>query len=985
MKWTRWLRVGAGAVLVALGVLVQLPIVSATKAIADTPTTGTASSAFTASETITRDHLNADGTDDVVDTRNFTVNLDRTTELRGNQEIAVSWSGARPTAGLEPDESSADAATHEEYPVVVMECRGLDESTAPANEQLSPSTCWTQTTSERYFASFATAFPVWRLDRYASVADRGAYPGQPNPLVSSCYSGAASPPPAARWIPFVAADGTVYNPGYDGGTCPPLAPEASNNENSGAPGNTTYGVTQADGSGSTKFVVWTEDENASLGCSQATPCSLVVIPIMGVSCDAAAAGLPPADQPPAAEAAADDAACRSPGVYPAGVGASPSERDPTVTGALWWTASNWRNRISVPLGFATSSSVCDVVSNKNVVLLYGSPPLAAATQQWAPEFCTDPTKFVFRHVQTGEPAAKNLLGLGLSTTATDASSPSPSPSTSTSTSTSPTASVSASVSATSSGPPGDTGTATNSVEAALESDAPADGFNLPTVQAPIAVTGFAISYIIDDGQGHEYTQLRLTPRLLAKLMTESYPDIPAISQKYPALEHNPIDITHDPEFLALNPDVPPGLTGRDAASTLYSLSSDADTMFALTSYINADPEARAWLNGAPDPWGMVVNPNYKGIALPIESWPLLDSFIADFGHDGANDCIDDNPVPYLPLVASPTSTLVAIAQAIQYASPLSQVVCVLGGGLGSLGDKLTTNGRQSPGFRFMIGLTSLGDAEYYRLDTAQLQTYQVAPDPVARFTSSVGRLFAAPTNASLLAAARLATPDESTGTWPIPYQALRNDPADANAYPGTMFVYAAVPTAALPTADAADLATFMRFAVTQGQTPGFDNGDLPPGYAPMTVADGMGDQINFTLRAASAVASQNGKVPTLIGNDEQVFSAPPPASPSVSQGPSAAAGAPTTPTTAGYVPPAAAPSAATVGPTAGTSTPTVGVSAPASEPASASASASAVAFSGKTVAKTSSLAGSILPSVLACGLGGLLIAQGLRFRLRRRP
>lgn len=983
MRWTRWLRVGAGAVLVVLGILLQLPISSVTKASADTPGASSSTPAFTATETVTRDHLNADGTDDVVDTRNFTVNVDRTTGLRGNQEIAVSWSGAHPTGGLEPDESSGNAATREEYPVVVMECRGIDSSTAPANEQLNPTTCWTQTTLERYFGSYSSAFPVWRLDRYASVADRGPYPGQPDPLQKNCYSSSASLPLAARWVPFVAADGTAYYPGYDTGSCPRSAPEASDTENSGAPGNTTYGVTQVDGTGSTKFVVWTQDQNASLGCSQAVPCSLVVIPIMGVSCDATAAGLPPADQPPANQLAADDAACRSAGVYGPGVGASPSANDPAVVGDLWWTASNWRNRINVPLTFATDSSVCDVVSNKNVVLLYGSPPFAEATQQWAPEFCTDPTKFVFRHVQTGEPAAKNLLGLGLSTTATDVSSPSPS--TSTSTSTSPTASASASVSATSSGPPGGAPTATNSVEAALESDAPPDAFTLPTVQAPVAVTGFAISYAIDDKQGHEYTQLKMTPRLLAKLMTESYPDIPGVYNNYPALAHNPIDIAHDPEFIALNPNISGGLGGRDAAATLYSLSGNSDTMLALTSYINADPEARAWLNGAPDPWGMVVNPNYKGIALPVESWPLLDSFIADFGHNGANDCIDNNPVPYLPLVASPTSTLVAIAQAIQFATPLSQTVCVLGGGTGALGDKLTTSGRQAPGFRFMIGLTSLGDAEYYRLDTAQLQTYQVAPDPVARFTSSVGRVFVAPTSASLLTAARLAAPDEATGTWPLPYQALRNDPADANAYPGTMFVYAAVPTAGLPTEDASDLAAFMRFAVTQGQTPGFDNGELPPGYAPMTVADGMGDQIGFTMRAASAVATQSGKVPTLIGDEEQVFSAPPPVSPSVSPTASVPAGTPVTPTKAGYVPPATAPSAATPDPTSTSVTPTEAASDSASVPASAPPSASAVAFNEKTVAKSSTLAGSVLPSVLACGFGGLLVAQGLRFRVRRRP
>jgi hypothetical protein len=931
--------------------------------------------AFTANETITRDHLNADGTDDVVDTRNFTVNVDRTLGLRGNQELDVSWTGAHPTGGLESDESSTDAATHEEYPVVVMECRGIDSAAAPASEQLNPTTCWTQTSSERYFPSFGTAFPIWRLDRYASVADRGPYPGQPNPLDTSCYSDSASRPPAARWVPFVAADGSVYNAGYDSGTCPSLAPEATNTENSGAPGNTTYGVTRADGAGSTKFVVWTEDQNASLGCSQTVPCSMVVIPIMGVSCDATATGLPTADQPPADQVSADDANCRTQGVYGPGVSASPSQTDPAVVGDLWWTASNWRNRITVPLGFATTSSVCNVVSSSSVVLLYGSPPMAAATQQWAPAFCTDPTKFAFRHVQTGEPAAKNLLGLGLSNTATDASSPSPS--SSATGAAAPT--VSASPTVTDTGPPSDAGTASNAVEAALESDPPPDGFTLPTVQAPVAVTGFAISYAIDDSQGREYTQLKLTPRLLAKLMTESYPDIPNVYVKYPALAHNPVDITHDPEFIALNPDIPTGLSGRDAASTLYSLSGDSDTMLALTSYINADPEARAWLNGTPDPWGMVVNPNYKGIALPIDSWPLLDSFIADFGHQGANNCIDDNPVPFLPLVASPTSTLVAIAQALQYAEPLSQTVCVFGGGDTDLGDKLTTGGRQSPGFRFMIGLTSLADAKYYSLDTAQLQTYQVSPDSTARFSSDVGRLFVGPTNAAVLAAAKLAAPDEASGTWPIPYGALRDDPANAGAYPGTMFVYAAIPTAGLPTTDAADFATFLRFAATQGQVPGFGNGQLPPGYAPMTIADGLGDQVGFTLRAATAVANQTGKVPTLLGSDEPSVSAPPPASAAAAPTPSATATHPATGTPGRVGVPAptvAAPTQASARVTAPAVLPSVSAS------AATSPSASAVAFSGTMVAHSSVLAGSILPSVLLTGLCALVVAAALRFKVR---
>ncbi len=967
MKSRRALSFGLGTALVLLGLALQLPVSSATRAAASVDTISSAP-AFTHTETITRDHLNADGTDDLVDSRNFTVNLDRTTGLRGNQEIVVSWAGAHPTGGLEPDESSGDAATHEEYPVVVMECRGLDGGNVPSGQQLSPTSCWTQTTSERYFASFGTAFPAWRLDRYASVADRGPYPGRPDPLRVSCYSGGTSAPPAERWVPFVAADGTVYNPGYDTGTCPRSAPEASNTENSGAPGNTTYGVTKPDGTGATKFVIWTEDQNASLDCSQTVPCSLVVIPIMGISCDVTASTLPAADRPSVAEAATADTACRSRGVYGPGVGASPSGTDPAVTGDMWWTASNWRNRISVPLGFATASNVCSVVNSSNVVLLYGSPPMAEATQQWAPEFCTDPRKFVFRHVQTGEPEATNLLGLGLSNPAADTSSPTPT----SSASSSPSSTSSASASAT--GPPTGGSAATNSVEAVLESNAPTDGFSLPTVQAPVAVTGFAISYIIDDKQGHEYTQLKLTPRLLAKLMTESYPDIPAIYLKYPALAHNPVDVTHDPEFVALNPDVPVGLSGKDAASTLYSLSSDADTMLALTSYINADPEARDWLNGTPDPWGMVVNPNYKGISLPVDSWPLLDSFIADFGHQGTNDCLDNNPVPYLPLVASPTSALSAIAQAIQFASPLSQTVCVLGGGDTNLGDKLTTSGRESPGFRFMIGLTSLGDAEYFRLDTAQLQTYQVAPDPTARFTSDVGRLFVGPTNDAVLATARLAAPDEASGTWPIPYAALRANPANAGAYPGTMFVYAAVPTTGLPPTDAADLASLMRFAATQGQTPGFDNGQLPPGYAPMTLGNGLGDQVGYTLRAAAAVASQSGRVPTLLGADEPVVSAPPPvsATPATTQ-PSQSAAAPQPAPGRAVIPAAPTTSAPSAEPPAATST---------APPSSAPASAAPTEISGTTVAHSSSLAGSVLPSVLIAGLGALFIASGLRLKAR---
>ena len=95
-------------------------------------------------------------------------------------------------------------------------------------------------------------------------------------------------------------------------------------------------------------------------------------------------------------------------------------------------------------------------------------------------------------------------------------------------------------------------------------------------------------------------QLNLTPLLLAKLLTNSYPDISQDEGGDPALAQNPLNITQDPEFIALNPGIPQLGAGSAAAAELASVSEDSDVMEALTTYINDDPAARAFLNGTPD-------------------------------------------------------------------------------------------------------------------------------------------------------------------------------------------------------------------------------------------------------------------------------------------------------------------------------------------------------------------------------------------------
>jgi hypothetical protein len=90
-----------------------------------------------------------------------------------------------------------------------------------------------------------------------------------------------------------------------------------------------------------------------------------------------------------------------------------------------------------------------------------------------------------------------------------------------------------------------------------------------------------------------------------------------------------------------------------------------------------------------------------------------------------------------------------------------------------------------------------------------------------------------------------------------------------------MPVYAAIPTAGLNQSDAKDYAQFLTFAATDGQTPGVNAGNLPPGYAPLPAA-----LTAYTLEAAAHVAAQDGVVPApppdLPGTIRQQEQLPPP-------------------------------------------------------------------------------------------------------------
>jgi len=339
----------------AAGVAVVLPA---------SPTAAKATDgSFTKSVTATRVFVDENGNETTASSNQVKVTVSQTKDVRGRQEVHVAWEGAVPTGGVVSDPNTSDGR-NEEYPFVLLQCRGVDTTgTAPKGQvKLSPETCWTQTSPERYIAA-ASHTPAWRFDAFAAAADRGAVVGAPDPLPDPCAE--LSEPLTARWLPFRAADGQVYYGGPDPNVgCSSLPPESDSAESGGLPSNTTYGITGTDGRGETDFAVWTAAENASLGCSVDVSCALVAVPIVGISCDAWGTRLP-ADSPQAtrvgdpltdSQRATADATCRKTGAYQPGESKSSQTSDQAVRGNLWWSASNWRNRVTVPLTFAATGA-----------------------------------------------------------------------------------------------------------------------------------------------------------------------------------------------------------------------------------------------------------------------------------------------------------------------------------------------------------------------------------------------------------------------------------------------------------------------------------------------------------------------------------------------------------------------------------------------------------------------------------------------------
>lgn len=497
---------------------------------------------------------------------------------------------------------------------------------------------------------------------------------------------------------------------------------------------------------------------------------------------------------------------QSPGL---GCGAPVTAADGTVTGKPCWLvviprgdvdasgsaiiqsglfAETWKHHLAFRLNFKPVGQHCAIGATERQ--LSGSELISGAVSQWQPKLCN-----------TDKGAVYSML----------------------------------------TGPESDAARAANGTTAApmavTSRPLAAGGDSDKLAYAPIGLTGVSIAFAIDHlsnatgtvpaeilaKERQAFTTLKLTPRLLAKLLTASYSDaLPQAANK--AHLSGGRNLTTDPDFLSINdPEWMQMAIGSVGVSDVLMPLGRSDAAYAVWSYILADPEAKAFMAGTPDPWGMRVNPyystnaaynaNHVALELPRDEFPKADP--TEFGGLANNDYADVvNLVTWRPF----TPSLDAGGYDVLRGDALKL------GAWDPIGPppKFTKGDRALVGLQAVMGLT----------DTSAAAKYQVVQ---ASMRNPAGK-FVAPTSAALTAAASAMTKDKKQS------QVVSFDPTSAaakkatGAYPLTMPVYAAVNPAMDGTDLRADYAAFITYAVNGGQTPGTNDGQLPDGYAPLPAA-----------------------------------------------------------------------------------------------------------------------------------------------------
>ncbi|WP_133802194.1 hypothetical protein [Kribbella caucasensis] len=539
------------------------------------------------------------------------------------------------------------------------------------------------------------------------------------------------------------------------------------------PGNVNQrlGFTRSNGTGEVQTWANTKADNPSLGCSTTSGCSLVVVPINQHPCRTT---------PSVTQTELDRC-----------IAATASQSN--ATAGYWQLLANWYQRYVFKMSFAPAGTACEQRDDSAEFL--GSELMGEAMRRWVPARCQQSSPVGLDYTRAWEPEARTQIGQ------TDPIAPSG-----------------------------------YVADAAVVTD-PSQEQSVKTARkpayAPIGVSGFAIGFNWEKSEaagGGQVTDMKFSPRLVAKLLTQSYPGkwksglSPVVNPNAPT---NPANILKDPEFLQLNPDAGQWTGESDAVGTqLIIPTARTDVMRALTQWIWSDPSAKAFLQGKADQWGMTVNKTYRGWELPRYDYDLRDGWVLPAGSDSAWDGFAPQQ-----MWSQPSTSWANGSDALMTAWPLSQAPISPGQGLPFVPKRDLA---QQPGFRHMIALSTTSELTKVGMRTASLQNVQGE--------------YVAPSVESMTYALDGATPDQSTGVWKIDYTSM-----DKRGYPGTMISYAEVPTTTLKEIEAKQYADTIRWMSTDGQQYGQESGQLADGYLALT--ETMQTQAS---KVADAVEKQTG-------------------------------------------------------------------------------------------------------------------------------
>jgi ABC-type phosphate transport system substrate-binding protein len=355
----------------------------------------------------------------------------------------------------------------------------------------------------------------------------------------------------------------------------------------------------------------------------------------------------------------------------------------------------------------------------------------------------------------------------------------------------------------------------------LNGGGPGD-LGVPLVYAPVGISAVTFAFNINLSTGYIATPVKLTPRLMAKALTQSYKkDLSDFDNNHPGLawaKNNPETIVKDPEFQKLNPNVPKSIGSGSPTAPLLTEDHSALNQ-QVGAWIQSDKAARDWLAGKPDENGMVVNPNYKALKLnnppAIDSYPRADPTCFDYGKT------NDSP---------PKEMIKCALDQLPYVNGFDEgaaLVRAANNPEGANWDPLKLAPDGSTGWWGNGGVEPAGSTFMWAVtDSASLTNHGLVP---ADLCDASGNHCVGADTASVTTALGAAKAD-STGL-------LHINPAHpgSGAYPLVDVTYAAVRTEQSAPALQA-YAALINYAAGQGQTPGVSPGQLPHGYLPMPQA-----------------------------------------------------------------------------------------------------------------------------------------------------